>query len=1171
MRTSDWLPLRRWMLTLIVLISVSAALVAQVSHGPTTVRRDIHHDISLPLIDLIRSAPPISRHQHEAEPMRPIPLPRGLTPLAEDPVRQWRTFGYTPLMSNSFEGLGTGKYGFTVEYVPSDTNGAVGTTQYVQWVNTYFAIFSKSNGGLVGGPAAGNVLWSGFGGGCELNNDGDPIVLYDKLANRWVMSQFSVSTTPYLQCVAISTGPDATGMWYRYAFQYSNFDDYPKMGVWPDAYYETFNMFLNGQSFIGSEICAYDRSKMLTGQAATQVCFQQGSMVGGLLPADVDGTTAPPPGSPNYVLNFGTNSLNLYKFHVDFRNPANSTFIGPTVVPVAAFMPLCGGGSGCVPQPGTTTQLDSLADRLMYRLAYRNFGSHESLVVNQSVAVSGSSGVRWYEIQAPNGTPVVAQQGTYAPDSNYRWMGSIAMDKAEDIALGYSVSSSSMHPSIAIAGRLPTDPAGALETETTVIGGSGSQTYDLTRWGDYSSMTVDPVDDCTFWYTTEYLVTDGAWNWNTRIVNFQFPDCNTATFVGLYPASLSFGLQAVGTTSSAQQITLTNHQPVSLSIGSITPSADYTQNNNCGTSLAANASCIINVSFRPMGTGLRSGALTVTDNGPDSPQVATLTGLGTLTPTCVPNTLSDGGFESGTLTCWQAGGIFSPVISTQQAHGGSFATQLGATGSPEPNGDSSLYQTVTIPSNADNPVLSFWYWPWTADTIDYDWQEAQIRDSNGNKLAQIFKLASNNQTWIPVTYDLTPYRGQTIQIYFNSHEDGYGDLTYMYVDDVSITSGGSSQALQFVTVTPCRLVDTRPQYGGSGPIPGGASQDFPIPQEGGCNIPATAAAYSLNVTVVPSGPLGYLTIWPTGENRPAVSTLNSLDGRIKADAAIVPAGTSGAISVYVTDTTNVILDIDGYFAPTSGSTLAFYPLPPCRVADTRKDTFPAGLGVPHLSGSVERDFPVLSSSCIPSGVTPQAYSLNFTAVPYPALGHPLGYLELWPKDQMPQHPVSTLNNLTGTIVANAAIVPAGTGGEIAAFASNDTDLVIDINGYFAAAGSGGLSLYGVTPCRVIDTRQLGPPFSGTLTPPVDVVGSVCAPPATAQAYVFNATVVPPSGLGYLTLWPDGTGQPVVSTLNALDGSITNNMAIVPSTNGKVDAYASGITQLILDISSYFAP
>ena len=380
--------------------------------------------------------------------------------------------------------------------------------------------------------------------------------------------------------------------------------------------------------------------------------------------------------------------------------------------------------------------------------------------------------------------------------------------------------------------------------------------------------------------------------------------------------------------------------------------------------------------------------MTVTDNGPDSPQVAALTGLGTQTPTCVPNTLSDGGFESGTLTCWHPGGIFPPVIATQQVHGGSFAAQLGATGSPVPNGDSSLYQTITISSSAGNPALSFWYWPSTSGTIENEWQEAQVRDSNGNQLAQIFKLASNTQTWTQVTYDLTPYKGQTIQIYFNAHEDGYSGLTYMYLDDVSMTSGGSSQALQFVAVTPCRLVDTRSHAGG-GPIPGGTFRSFPIPQEGGCNIPATAAAYSLNVSVVPSGPLGYLTLWPTGQDKPAVATLNSLDGRIKANAAIVPAGDQGAISIYATNTTNVVLDINGYFAPASGSTLAFYPLPPCRVADTRHAS--GGLGSPVLDWRPGTRLPRFSmpASCnIPSSAA--AYSLNFSVVPARRAGLPDG-------------------------------------------------------------------------------------------------------------------------------------------------------------------------------------
>jgi hypothetical protein len=262
----------------------------------------------------------------------------------------------------------------------------------------------------------------------------------------------------------------------------------------------------------------------------------------------------------------------------------------------------------------------------------------------------------------------------------------------------------------------------------------------------------------------------------------------------------------------------------------------------------------------------------------------------------------------------------------------------------------------------------------------------------------------------------------------------------------------------------------------------------------------------------------------------------------------------------------MILDVDGYFAPVSGSTYAFYPLPPCRVVDTRVDTFPTGLGPPQLFALMPRDFPVLTSPCIPSGINPAAYSFNFTVVP----GHPVGYLSVWPTGQS-QPVVSTLNDQTGTIVANAAIVPAGTGGNISVYSTHDTQLLIDIDGYFAPAGQGGLSLYGVQPCRVIDTRQLGPPFSGTLSLPVDVVDSPCGLLADAQAYVFNATVVPTGALGYLTLWPDGTGQPVVSTLNAFDGALANNMAIVPTNNGKVDAFANGITQLILDISSYFAP
>ena len=376
----------------------------------------------------------------------------------------------------------------------------------------------------------------------------------------------------------------------------------------------------------------------------------------------------------------------------------------------------------------------------------------------------------------------------------------------------------------------------------------------------------------------------------------------------------------------------------------------------------------------------------------------------------------------------------------------------------------------------------------------------------------------------------------------------------------------SQTAMQFVAVPPCRVADTRNapgQFGG--PTMGaGAVRDFPVPLSA-CGIPNTATAYSLNVTVVPRGYLDYLTIWPTGQSQPNISLLNSWDGRNKANAAIVPAGANGAISVYVTNKTDVILDIDGYFTPATASTLALFPLTPCRVADTRWSQNP--LGGPALLPNQQRIFPVLASDCnIPDSAL--GYSLNFTVIPKTTLG----YLTVWPTGESQMPGVSTLNAPTGTIVANAALVPAGISGAISVFVTDATNLVIDIDGYFAPANSGpdALSLYTLAPCRVLDTRGAGGAFSGTL--PVGVLGSGCSVPS-AQAYVFNATVIPKSGkpLGYLTLWPDAEGQPGVSTLNAMDGAVTSNMAIVPTLNGDVDAFAFSSTQLVLDIFSYFAP
>jgi uncharacterized repeat protein (TIGR02543 family) len=417
----------------------------------------------------------------------------------------------------------------------------------------------------------------------------------------------------------------------------------------------------------------------------------------------------------------------------------------------------------------------------------------------------------------------------------------------------------------------------------------------------------------------------------------------------------------------------------------------------------------------------------------------------------------------------------------------------------------------------------------------------------------------------PVTLNASPAQGWSFSGWTGAC-NGIGSCNLAMSQNLAVSAifVQPGNALQFTPVAPCRLLDTRPQYGGSGPLQGGTSTNLVISQLGGCNIPTTAAAYSLNVTVVPQGLLGYLTIWPTGESRPISSTLNS-DGRVKADAAIVIAGSQGAVSVYVTNTTNLVLDIDGYFEPANGSTLAYYPLKPCRVADTRNANGP--LGGPHLMAGQERDFPILDATACDIPSSAQAYSLNFTVVPRSG---PVETFTAWRYGQ-PRPVSSTLNAPTGTVVANAAIVSAGTGGEIATWATNDTDLVIDIDGYFAPAGAGGLSLYAVAPCRVIDTRKGNGAFSGVLSPPVDVADSACAPPSTAQAYVLNATVVPTGSLAHLDLWPDGEDRPGTSTLNDVDGAITSNMAVVPNINGKTDAYALGLTQLILDISAYFAP
>jgi len=609
----------------VFIASLAVAGPAQAQSARADVVRATYQDVSPPL----RELPPGPRRFGvlEAEPVRHIPSPRGI-PFEPDPVVQGpgRPGGAAPLAapatSTNFEGIGQGFTGpggtFFVNSAPPDNNGAVGPNHVVETVNTDFAVFSKS-GTPVFGPVPLNTLWSGFGGRCQTENDGDPIVSYDRIDDRWIVAQFQVTVTPFQQCVAISTTGDPTGSYYRYAFSYSDgFPDYPKMGVWPDAYYMTYNVFNNaGTAFLYSKACAFDRAKMLAGGVGTQECFNTSSSYGGLLPADLDGRTLPPAGAPNPLVALGATSTTLafWKFHSDFTTPANATFTGPTAVTVPSYAEACGGGT-CIPQGGTMNRLDSLADRLMYRAAYRNFGDHEALVVNHAVTAGTSVGLRWYELRGVTTTPTLFQASTYAPDAVYRWMGSAAMDQAGNIAVGYSASSASIKPQIRVTGRLVGDPAGMLTLgETTVIAGAGAQTMNLTRWGDYSSMSVDPVDDCTFYYTNQYLAANGSFNWHTRIASFKLSPCGGDDFsLSASPAALSLAAGATGTSTITVTPTGGSAPAVTLSISGVPAgaSASFSPNPTTSSSVLTIGAGTAAAGTYPLTVTGTSGALTHT-------------------------------------------------------------------------------------------------------------------------------------------------------------------------------------------------------------------------------------------------------------------------------------------------------------------------------------------------------------------------------------------------------------------------------------------------------------------------------------------------------------------------------------------------------------------------------
>jgi hypothetical protein len=512
-----------------LLVWTIAASAASAQKRPFVVN-EVKHDISEPLSKLAEPIPP-TNHFVEMKELEQFSPPNSAFHVApgSDPVIQFdgdisnkvsvtRGFNFDA-MNGSQAG---GRY-------PPDTNGAVGDKQFVLIANIAYSVYDKRSGKQTLGPVFIHSIWKGFGGQCETHDGGDPVVLYDKLAHRWLVEQLEYTTSRQI-CVAVSATDDATGRYHRYAYTFNDFPDYPKVGIWPDAYYISFDDFGPGYAVP----CAIDRSAMLAGKTANMICFAFNAPNFKLLPSDIDGNALPPRGAPNHYVEMGPSTnytVSEFEFHVDFAHPKKSTFKGPNTITVPVYNQLCAGGFGaCIPQPNGGSLLSAIGNGIMFRNAYRNFGDHESLVFVHSVAPGGNSRAisaeRWYELRAtpPGSAFTLYQAGTFQNKKDNYWAGSIAMDKVGDIALGFSVdNSTTLDPSIWYTGRVPTDPLGKMEASKSAINGMQAQSGS-NRWGDYSSMSVDPTDDCSFWYTQEYAKNGGV-NWQSHVVSFKFNRC----------------------------------------------------------------------------------------------------------------------------------------------------------------------------------------------------------------------------------------------------------------------------------------------------------------------------------------------------------------------------------------------------------------------------------------------------------------------------------------------------------------------------------------------------------------------------------------------------------------------------------------------------------------------
>ncbi len=1053
----------------------------------------VSHAESSPPLFLLPERPhtgPLVDHEVKPNPT----LVRG--PLRADPVLQDsapQVFGPTALLD--FFGQGNTVSPSTITGTPPDTNGAVGPNHFVQTVNGGLAIWNKA-GTKVWGSSLLNVLWNGYvgtnaGNLCATNNDGDPVVVYDQLADRWLITQFSVpnNTGPDYQCVAVSKTADPTGAYWLYDFKYAAFNDYGKFGVWPDAYYASFNNF--GNSFIGSDFCAYDRAKMLQGLTATQQCFQKGNTIFGVLPVSLDGKVPPPAGEPGFFMNFGSNSLKLWKLQVDWTTPANSKLTGPTSIPVAAFSAACGGGT-CIPQPGGNN-LDSLADRLMFRLSYRNFGSYEALVVNHSVTANSTSGIRWYEIHNPNGTPSVFQQGTFAPnDGKYRWMGSIAQDQAKDFLVGYSIASGTVNAGIAWAGRLGTDTTGLMaQGETVLDTGAGTETV-ASRWGDYSNMTVDPTDDCTFWFTTEYYQTTAEFSWDTRIASYKFPNCAANDFsIGVSPAALTVNRGATAAYTVATASTKGTAESVVLNVqdlpagvsGSFVPA-----------SVTAGLSSVLTL------TATSGAALTTTP--------VTFTVIGTAASAVHPATAQVSVGNSTTIP--------PTVAISAPANGATISgtTTVTATGSPSTgqtltNLSISIDGATAVQSGSTSPQT--YNWDTTAINNGAHTLVATATDADGGSATSTTITVTVKN--LPSASVTAPANGATVAGTVSVTATGTSakgtslSNLVIKIDGTSVVNGATSpQSFSWDTTTYSNGTHTivATALDADGGTASSATTTVTVK-----NLPAVAVTAPANGATV----AGTLTVSATAA-APSGTTLTNLaikiDGTSVANGAASPQSFSWDTTTYSNGTHTIVataLDADGGTASSATTTVTVKNLPAVTVT------------APASGSTVAGTVSVSATAAAPSGttLTNLAIKIDGTSVANGATS-----------PQSFSWDTTTYSNGTHTVVATALDADGGT--------ANSATTTVTIK-----------NLPAVTVTAPADGATVG----GTLT----VSATAAAPSGTTLTNlaikidgtsVANGAASPQSFSWDTTTYSNGTHTIVATALDADGGSKTSTVNVTVS-------------------------